>query len=75
MNKYKWVAVLIFLTFAFTLGLWAVDIGASGMSAGARVVGGFGTRSPAQHYHLGLLICSVSFLATVFIAARFVLRR
>lgn len=75
MIKYKWMIILIFLTFAFAVGLWAIDIGASGIATGGRVIGGFWTRSPVKHYHLGLLVCSLSYLATVFIAAWFVLRR
>jgi len=61
------ILLLIILTLIFMLGLWSVDIGASGAIIGAagcpvQTEGLFFTRTPAAQYHLGLLISTASFL-------------
>jgi hypothetical protein len=57
------------------MALWAVDIGCSGMLVGGVTVGLFEIRSPNVHYHLGLIIASVTFLILVALYLKEILLR
>lgn len=59
-KRVAWVLAVLFGLFVFMLGIWAVDIGVSAMSAGDRVVNGWWTRDPVQHYHIGLYLLAAS---------------
>ncbi|MFP4006365.1 MAG: hypothetical protein ACLFUR_06640 [Candidatus Hadarchaeia archaeon] len=59
-KRVAWVLAVLFGLFVFMLGIWAVDIGVSAMSAGGRVVNGWWTRDPVQHYHIGLYLLAAS---------------
>jgi len=68
------ITSLVALTMLFMAGLWAVDIGASGLVAGVGAVEGFSfVRTPSQHYHLGLVTATVAFfmMATITIKLLF----
>lgn len=70
MNRLLFVLVPV-LSVAFTTGLWAVDIGASSMVMAAStnheiVVNGLGwSRTPMDHYHIGLIMALLSFISLV----------
>lgn len=56
------MVLIVFLIFIFMEGLWAIDIGVTGMSMkNGKVVTLFGTRNPDAQYHIGLTLCKMSF--------------
>ena len=59
-------AVILGLFFVM-LGLWAIDIGVSGMMNGFSVTNGWdwGTRTPIQQYHIGLWLVGIGTLLSV----------
>lgn len=67
------------LSFVFVIGLWAVDIGASGaiMEAhtGIPLVAQslFLVRTPVQQYHLGLILASLVWLIAMLMLVHFIL--
>ena len=61
---------LISLIFIFCIGLWTIDIGVSGIVTGNNVTTLVGIRSPADQYHIGLLICISSFLFLTFLTIK-----
>ena len=60
-SKYTKILILVTLQFFLISGLWAVDIGVSGMlweeatGYGSQVQGLGFIRDPNSHYHLGLV--------------------
>ena len=62
------VLIIIILGLFFVmLGLWAIDIGVSGMVSGFSVTNGWdwGTRTPIQQYHIGLWLVGIGTLLSV----------
>ena len=62
------VLIIIILGLFFVmLGLWAIDIGVSGMMNGFSVTNGWdwGTRTPIQQYHIGLWLVGIGTLLSV----------
>ena len=69
-NKAKFIflflTILIVLTMLFMAGMWSVDIGASAMIVGVGEIEGYSfSRTPSQHYHLGLMMIAVSFFILI----------
>ena len=61
-----YVFSLIFVTFFFVAGLWAIDIGASAMNRGIMEIEFFfGLRPSSQQYHLGLVVVSLCYLTII----------
>jgi len=61
------LTVIILGLFFVMLGLWAIDIGVSGMISGFSVTNGWdwGTRTPVQQYHIGLWLVGIGTLLSV----------
>jgi len=67
-NKFFFYITLVFI---FVSGLWALDIGASGMISEAYtklnyITQGLGfIRTPVNQYHLGLLLATIVFMISI----------
>ena len=61
------LAVIILGFFFVMMGLWAIDIGVSGMVSGFSVTNGWdwGTRTAVQQYHIGLWLVGIGTLLSV----------
>lgn len=65
-KKFCHATIAIVLLFFVLTGIWAVDIGASGMvlnekyNIDLQVENGWVARSPMQHYHIGLWLIGIS---------------
>jgi len=70
-TKYIKILILFLLQFFLLSGLWAIDIGMSGMmfelgTDNEAVATGFGfMRTPNQQYHMGLLVVYLVFFVQV----------
>lgn len=78
--KFVKILCLFFLQFMLISGLWAVDIGASGMVwdaiYGQSQAQGLGfVHSANTHYHIGLMLIYVSFLIQLCWLLYFILKR
>jgi len=63
---------IVLLTILFMTGLWAADVGASAMilqASGVDVIVKtlLTENNPAFHYHLGLMLCLISFVCMVYL--------
>lgn len=68
MKKWEIMLLAVLLVWSHGMGVWMVDIGVSSMVAKAnglnsKVIGLGFTRSGADHYHIGLLLSNLSFIA------------
>lgn len=70
MKKITQVATLSVVVLGFffiMIGLWAIDIGVSGMANGFSVTNGWewGTRAAIRQYHIGLWLVGIGALLSV----------
>lgn len=52
----------ILLLMTFMVGVWAVDIGVSGMLIQGSAIGLYGERSASDQYHIGLMVSLLSIM-------------
>jgi len=56
------ISLVLILMFIMVTGLWAIDIGVSGMLVGRDVEGLFGVRKAVTQYHIGLGLSMTAFV-------------
>lgn len=60
-TAFLFLTSLVALTIFSMAGIWAIDVGSSGMIQGSGVVEGFSfVRTPVQHYHAGMVLLITS---------------
>ncbi|KXA89890.1 hypothetical protein AKJ57_04755 [candidate division MSBL1 archaeon SCGC-AAA259A05] len=73
MGKGDWVALTIFLTIAFIVSLWTIDVSVAAIRAGGKLTNEFWMRSPGRAYHVGLWLAIASWFSLSVIAVKFIM--
>lgn len=75
MRRERYIISMLLLAVIFMTGLWSIDIGVTGMLNDLSVMTLLGFRTAADQYHLGLLVCLISFFMMAMLSISLVLRK
>ncbi|KXA91953.1 hypothetical protein AKJ65_08235 [candidate division MSBL1 archaeon SCGC-AAA259E19] len=73
MEKGNWMVLTIFLTMAFIVSLWTIDVSVSAIRAGGKLTNEFWVRNPGRAYHVGLWLAIASWFSPSAIAVKFIM--
>ncbi len=73
MDRVEWVCFVLLMVFLNMIGIWLVDVGATGMNSGGVLNNGLWTMKPVHGYEAGLLTVMSTQFITALVAVKYII--